>query len=86
MIDVSAASSLINAGNAEFIASAYLGSAGGVSVGTQMAVAFQNAGGQTFNTVTVGPIITPEPGVTMACIFSSRSGSCPRERRRSQLV
>jgi uncharacterized protein (TIGR03437 family) len=58
-IDVSAASSLINGNNAEFVASAYMGSAGGVSVGTSMAVAFQNANGQTFNTVTVGPLISP---------------------------
>lgn len=56
-ISVSAESSLINAGNAEFIASAYLGSEGGVSVGTSMAVAFQNANSQTFNTVTVGPLV-----------------------------
>ena len=55
VINVSAASSLINAGNAEFVASAYMGSAGGTSVGTQMAIAFQNASGQTFNTIPVGP-------------------------------
>jgi uncharacterized protein (TIGR03437 family) len=61
VINVSAASSLINAGNAEFIASAYMGSAGGISVGTQMAVAFQNANGQTFSTTTVGPAFPSFP-------------------------
>ena len=60
-ISVTSESTLINAGNAEFIASAYLGSEGGVSVGTQMAVAFQNANGQTFNTVTVGPLVAAGP-------------------------
>jgi uncharacterized protein (TIGR03437 family) len=59
VINVSAASGLINANNAEFVASAYMGSAGGVSVGTSVAVAFQNAGGQTFNTVTLGPLTSP---------------------------
>ncbi len=60
-INVSSQSALISAGNAEYIASAYLGSEGGLSLGTSMAVAFQNAAGQTFNTVTLGPIIAPSP-------------------------
>ena len=65
VINVSAASSLINAGNAEFIASAYMGSAAGISVGTQMAVAFQNANGQTFSTTTVGPAFPSFPSAGM---------------------
>jgi uncharacterized protein (TIGR03437 family) len=60
-IDVSSASSLINASNAEFIASAYMGSAGGLSVGTQMDVAFQNSSGQTFSTTTLGPAFPSFP-------------------------
>ncbi len=75
VINVSAASSLINAGNAEFIASAYLGSAGGVSAGSQMAVAFQNASGQTFSTATVGPVFHSFPSAGM--FFQQQIGLVP---------
>lgn len=56
-IDVSSATSAIATGNVKFIASAFLGSAAGAGLAppAQMAVAFQNANGQTFSTITVGP-------------------------------
>jgi uncharacterized protein (TIGR03437 family) len=57
-IDVSSAASTINGGNVKYTASAYLGSASGSGLAppAQMAVAFKNANGQTFNTATVGPL------------------------------
>jgi uncharacterized protein (TIGR03437 family) len=57
-IDVSSGASSINGGNVKFTASVYLGSAKGTGLAptSQMAVAFKNAGGQTFTTVTVGPL------------------------------
>jgi uncharacterized protein (TIGR03437 family) len=77
VINVSSASSLINAGNAEFIASAYMGSAGGVSTGTQMAVAFQNGSGQTFSTTTVGPLMFPFAGGDVGMFFQQQIGLVP---------
>ena len=74
VINVSAASSLISAGSAEFVASAYLGSLGGTSFGTQMAVAFQNANGQTFSTVTVGPLLAATP---LGMYFQQKIGLVP---------
>jgi len=58
-IDVSSAASSISAGNVKFTAAAWLGSAGTVSFPPQMAVAFQNAAGQTFSTVPLGPVDYP---------------------------
>lgn len=76
-IDVSSASSLIDAGNAEFVAGAYLGNIDTLSVGTQMAVAFQNAKGQTFNTVTVGPLMFPFAGGSIGMFFQQQIGLVP---------
>jgi hypothetical protein len=53
VIDVSSVASSISGGNVKYTAAAYLGSAGGVSFPPQMAVAFQNASGQTFSTITL---------------------------------
>jgi uncharacterized protein (TIGR03437 family) len=64
-IDVSSAASTIGGGNVKFTASAYLGSAGTVSFPPQMAVAFQNASGQTFSTITLGPRSYPGVGMTL---------------------
>jgi len=64
-IDVSSGASTISGGNVTFTASAYLG---GVSGGrtAKLEVAFQNAGGQTFSSVTLGPLgITATPGLTL---------------------
>ena len=72
VINVSAASSLIN-GNAEFIASAYLGSAIFRRIST--AVAFQNASGQTFSTATVGPVFHSFPSAGM--FFQQQIGLVP---------
>ena len=77
VINVSSASSMINAGSAEFIASAYMGSAGGVSTGTQMAVAFQNGSGQTFSTTTVGPLTFPFAGGDVGMFFQQQIGLVP---------
>src|SRR5579862_6307868 len=57
-VDVSSAASAINAGDVEYSASAYLGSAGVDAEGSSasMAVAFKNAAGQTINTITLGPL------------------------------
>jgi len=57
-IDVSSGASVISGGNVKFTASAYLGSAKGTGLAppAQMAVAFKNAGGQTFSTTTLGPL------------------------------
>lgn len=74
---MSAASSLINANNAEFVASAYMGSAGGVSMGTSMAVAFQNANGQIFSTVTVGPLTSPAAAGGLGMYLQQQTGLAP---------
>jgi uncharacterized protein (TIGR03437 family) len=57
-IDVSSAASAIAAGTIEYSISAFLGSASaaGYVSNAQMAVAFENAGGQTFTTVKLGPL------------------------------
>ena len=57
-IDVSAGAATINAGTVKFTASAYLGSSDGGET-AQMAVAFRTAAGQTFNTITLGPLGPP---------------------------
>ena len=55
-IDVSSAAVQISGGNLKFTAGAYLGATTGVgTVPAQMSVAFENAKGQVFNTITVGP-------------------------------
>ena len=77
-IDISPAASLINAGNAEFIGSAYMGSIGGLSMGTQMAIAFQNANGQTFSTVIVGSFMFPlATSGTSGMFFQQQIGLVP---------
>lgn len=50
-IDVSAGASTIGGGNIKYTASAYLGTRGN----PQIVVAFQNAGGQSFSSTTLGP-------------------------------
>jgi uncharacterized protein (TIGR03437 family) len=57
-INVSSLSSMIANGNVKFSASAYLGSANGsgIAAPSQVAFAFKNGNGQTFSTVTVGPL------------------------------
>jgi uncharacterized protein (TIGR03437 family) len=57
-INVSSAASTIGGGNVKYTASAYLGSAKGSGLASpaQMSVAFENASGQTFSTITVGPL------------------------------
>ena len=66
-IDVSGAASLISGGTVKFTASAYLGSAKGVGLKppAQMDVAFKNVSGQTFNTVTLGPLGLDANGMTL---------------------
>lgn len=55
-IDVSSAATLISGGNIKYTASAFLGATTGVgTVPAQVSVAFENAKGQVFNTITVGP-------------------------------
>ena len=56
-IDVSAITAIAG-GNVKYTAGAFLGSVKGVGLApaAQMAVAFKNSNGQTFNTVTVGPL------------------------------
>jgi uncharacterized protein (TIGR03437 family) len=65
-IDVSSGSSLFNSGSVKFMASAYLGtltdsifSGSATSSPAQLAIAFQNSNGQTFTTVTLGPLSYP---------------------------
>ena len=65
VIDVSSGTSTISGGNVRYTAAAYLGSGGTVSNPPQMAVAFQNAGGQTFNTITLGPVNFPGDGMSL---------------------
>jgi uncharacterized protein (TIGR03437 family) len=56
VIDVSSVASTISGGKVRYTASAYLGRVSGINEPTaQVVVAFQNAGGQTFTTVTLGP-------------------------------
>jgi uncharacterized protein (TIGR03437 family) len=54
-IDVSSGASIINGGNVRFAAAAFLGTGGNDGYRSQVAVAFQNANGQTFSSVTLGP-------------------------------
>jgi uncharacterized protein (TIGR03437 family) len=60
-IDVSSAASTISGGNVKYTVSAYLGSATpqGVHGTAQFAVAFENATGQTFSSVTLVSIAAP---------------------------
>ena len=58
-IDVSAAASNISGGNVKFNEPAYLGRTTGVVGPATFAVAFKNAAGQTFRTVTLGPASGP---------------------------
>jgi uncharacterized protein (TIGR03437 family) len=77
-IDVSSAASQISAGNVKFTASAYLGSIGGLSRGTEMDVAFQNGNGQTFSTTKVGPLIFPFAGAdSNGMFFQQQIGLVP---------
>lgn len=66
-IDVSAAASTISGGSVKFTASAYLGGSNPSDYygNAQMAVAFQNASGQTFTTVTLGPLAYIGNGLTL---------------------
>ncbi len=66
-IDVSPVASLISQGNVNFKATAYLGSTTALTAaqGASMAVAFKNASGQMFNTVTLEPIAFPYGGEGM---------------------
>jgi uncharacterized protein (TIGR03437 family) len=65
VINVSSAVAAIAGGNVKYTASAYLGSDGTVSFPPQMSVAFQNANGQTFSTVTLGPLGFPANGMSL---------------------
>jgi hypothetical protein len=58
VIDVSSETAVIRKGDVKYTASAYLGSAKGSGLvpPAQMEVAFQNGSGQTFATVTLGPL------------------------------
>jgi uncharacterized protein (TIGR03437 family) len=66
-IDVSSAQSTISGGSVKFTASAYLGGSNPSDYygNAAMAVAFQNAGGQTFSTVTLGPLAYIGNGLTL---------------------
>jgi hypothetical protein len=55
-IDVSAGASTIDAGNATFAASAYLGGFGGDNANATLLVAFQDSSGNQLGTVTLGPV------------------------------
>ena len=55
-INVSSGTSIISAGNLKYTASAYLGGADGTSNTAEAVMAFQNAGGQTISTATLGPL------------------------------
>ncbi len=57
-IDVSSLAGIISGGSIKFTAAAFLGSVKGAGLAppAQMAVAFKNSSGQTFNTVTLGPL------------------------------
>jgi uncharacterized protein (TIGR03437 family) len=57
-IDVSAAASTISGGNVKFIASAYVGGIAPCNTPGpgQVAMAFKNANGQTFSTISLGPL------------------------------
>jgi uncharacterized protein (TIGR03437 family) len=54
-IDVSSGASVIGTGNVKFTATAYLGG-GGEGPSPTMEVAFKNASGQTFGSITLGPV------------------------------
>jgi uncharacterized protein (TIGR03437 family) len=58
-IDISSAASVISAGNVKFTASAYLGGVEGNGHVAQVVMAFQNAAGQTFSSLTLGPMAYP---------------------------
>ena len=57
-IDLSSLAGIISGGSIKFTAAAYLGSVNGAGLAppAQMDVAFKNSNGQTFNTVTLGPL------------------------------
>jgi uncharacterized protein (TIGR03437 family) len=55
-IDVSSEASAIAAGNLKYTASAYLGSTEGSGFLAQVVMDFQNAAGENFSTVTLGPV------------------------------
>lgn len=61
VVDVSSGASLINAGNIKYTAGAYLGGSSG-AYPTQVTMAFQNANGQSYSTVTLGPLKYVGPG------------------------
>jgi uncharacterized protein (TIGR03437 family) len=64
VIDVSGGAAVIGGGNVEFAAAAYLGSlSGGITTPAQMSVAFENDSGQTFSSVTLGPVPTDSKGM-----------------------
>ena len=63
-IDVSSGSAVIGGGNVRFTASAYLGSLANTGRTAQLQVEFQNAGGQTFTSVTLGPLAGGPAGGT----------------------
>jgi len=54
-IDVSSGAAVIAGGNVKFTASGYLGG-GGQASAPKMEVAFKNAAGQTFSSITLGPV------------------------------
>jgi uncharacterized protein (TIGR03437 family) len=66
-IDISPGASTISAGNVKFTASAFLGSSNPSDYfgNAQMAVSFNNAKGQPFNTITLGPLSYPGNGMTL---------------------
>ena len=73
-IDVSSGASVISGGNVKFTASAYLGGLEGGPYSGQIAIAFQNAAGQTFSQVTLGPVA---PGGTNGMFLQQQIGLVP---------
>jgi uncharacterized protein (TIGR03437 family) len=58
-INVSSGGSIISGGNVKFTASAYLGGVAGNGHTAQVTVAFQNGSGQTFSSISLGPLGYP---------------------------
>jgi uncharacterized protein (TIGR03437 family) len=64
VIDVSSGSSTIGGGNVKYTVSGYLGSTRCCAT-SQLAVAFQNANGQTFSTATLSPQVFADTGLLL---------------------
>jgi hypothetical protein len=74
-IDVSSGAATISAGNVKFIFSGFIGSTGPTDYFgmTQVAAAFENANGQTFSTINLGPLSYGANGM----IFQQQIGLLP---------